>query len=523
MMLEEGSAVPSRRSSWKALRRRRSFIFHGPSVISVLLTVVMVVTAFVAASSTTSVRVAAATGIAVGSLSASAQPDRTISLHIEASPAQASITVQGLIAAPPNSGVRGFVTVFEGKTTDGIYQLTSADILRLDQVTHDWTSYLGVAAERISTPQVFALVMGDDSSGLYVRQVTVPLTAWQVYSGFSGELNVPVSFGATPVLTTAQIESYMVGGVTPSLPLAAGLPCPYGECTCSITSGGCYESIATYCYPSGCGTGEIPVAFAQFWAYTYGEIVYSMVSSGSTFGSGMVAGTGPGVSSPAFSPGASVWSTTATFGQTWDCSPDTTCYDNGGEGYIYLDATMDMEEWQYYECSSYNTHTGTCEGFKATNDYVWNSGMVSPQTNCAGGICGGQQTGFPAYWSSSTQYLTNQVYGGYTGTGGSQPAFKVYSNAFVTTYAQSDYGWVSMATDALGFISESLPIVGSIVANLLGAATAGSSSTSLAWVEFDGWYGTPGAPLGLEVWTSSTSYDFPGGYGEVPLFAVYVT
>ncbi|MEM0271713.1 MAG: hypothetical protein QW514_04110 [Thermoprotei archaeon] len=427
----------------------------------------------------------------------------------------ANVSIQGFLLSP--NAQAGFLPVFAGSTnTMGVAQFSGGSLTNLTALTSEWLETRGPSNLSASSPTILVFITYIDGEGIYFEQTSIPFTVPQLLQNPTYTQTITMNLSRPP-----QVGA-IAGGIksTPeNITPASQTTLPNPSIPCGIGYS-CWQPVGNpNLWPSS-GTGNVPIAWIDnLGGGAYGEVSVALgIANNIEWDVGLGIGSGESIPTPEFEAGGEAWTTTTStvFGQTVNqFSP--------AASYIYIVGQVVGELFQLYKCNLYNTHLGYCTGgYSPTNTYQYDTGIVNVATS-NGYIEGGFGSGFPFYYNElSNNYVINE-YENVNGTGSSTPYYKVYSNQFVTAWAQSDYGWISVGIPlgaVLALTGEDIPIATATLLNVVGTVTAGSVSFSLAWVQFD-------CPSGSTVYLyddvgTASYYLTNGNTGFVPLMGVYI-
>jgi hypothetical protein len=427
----------------------------------------------------------------------------------------ANVSIQGFMLSPES--VHGFLPVFNGSTnTLGTATFSGATLKNLVSLLSEWVNSRGEANLSASSPTILVFLTYVNQKGVYFKQTSVTLTVPQLLEGPAIYQTITFNLSAPP--TVSAKEAPRAAQVGPIPQSQTTLPNPGGPCGNTYS---CWESVGSpNLWPSS-GTGDIPIA----WIDNLGGGAYGLVgvvidiNNNVEWDIGLGIGTGESIPSPSFEAGGTAWTTTISGAEFFKVAEQN----SPGTSYVYIVGQVVGELFQLYECNQYDVHLSRCTGgYSPTNTYQYDTGIVNVATS-NGYIEGGSGSGFPFYYNELGNNYAINYYESVTGTGDSSPNSTVYSNQFVQAWASSDYGWISVGIPLGALLAAAgvdIPVAVATAISIVGTYTAGTSSISLAAVEFDG---PKGSTVYLYADVGITSYSLTNGNnGYVPLMGVYI-
>lgn len=453
---------------------------NGKTVVAMVFTLVMVTSAFYVFSTVDPIN---------QSISVNVVNQDGVPIH--------NASVQGMMIRPKSSG-GGFVTVFKGMTNSrGVFSTTG--ISGITSVLSMWEKAIGPSV-KASSPDVLLFITYSSSKGIYFRQSSLSLPSdatiySSVISGRSLSSSVSLDLAATP-----------------SLSYPSGLPEPPGTGTEFWAQVNCEAT----------GTIQIPLSWITTSSNTVGcvDTIFSSTQS-TSFNVGLDLGTGSnGIqTSSGFQIGGTIWSNTADFGYS------SQLVSNGGSAYVYMCAQAAGALFREYRLIPHG-------GVVLTDNYQYDTGIINPSTTNEGNvyaISGGHANGNPPYISEIDKNFSYRLYSSTAkGTGDYQnPSYSIYSNNFVSAFANSDTQWMSVGIDVgailMAVLDLSEPEVGipiSILLSITGSVASSSTAVSLSYSHYDA---SSDYLIYLEVMVGNTQYSLNGGSGNIPLFGIHLS
>lgn len=255
----------------------------------------------------------------------------------------ANVSIQAIIPEPPDIA-GSWRTLFIGKTDEhGVY--IERNLTSVRNVMNEWISYLGDDAAS-SYPHIVLLLTYNSSNGLYIDQASIGLNPIEIQRGKSYSLTKTMHINRRPdapshsrIIKTSTISEVNKRGLIRDSSTLSYLPPSKPS---EISPYHIWILVDSYIWPSS-GYGKIPVAWIES-SSSFGSLSAMIFTTSSVeFNIGYAVES----SGTTFKAGATLWSTTKHFAQSYEFP------EQGTTGYIYIKGKIEAARYQLVELDEY--------------------------------------------------------------------------------------------------------------------------------------------------------------------------
>lgn len=286
---------------------------------------------------------------------------QTISIHVfnQENNGLSNVEVQGIFPVPTTKGIV-FQSVFFGKTNDlGIFSDSNLNLLR--DYSNNWVGYQPYGMAEISTPDIVVLLTYNDSSNLYVSELSVQFSTTGFLKGQSYSARGIIDLSKTPTYNQSQLQSTISLQKTVSSQ-NDNLFSDYIR-TCKITKSTCSGWLVNSNSEKVSTLENIPLTMVQADANSFAALMFSI---GGTINYNIAMLTGLNTNNPSFNVNEPLWTTNSASGYSLGLIENMT-------GGIAINGQTIGSSFTYYEINN-----GILYCFN--NSTIFLAGMLNIQT-----------------------------------------------------------------------------------------------------------------------------------------------